>query len=108
MSAQWLRYSPKRQKAKKPKTQLTKARNPKTTKTRVENRKNPPPKKTNKTNSDWQLLRKNAMAPMQGIVINAVAAVMDYAQWLLSDGVYKPIDELDIDIGNDNELLSLY
>ena len=48
MSAQWLRYSPKRQKAKKPKTQLTKARNPKTTKTRVENRKNPPPKKTNK------------------------------------------------------------
>lgn len=33
---------------------------------------------------------------------------MDYAQWLLSDGVYKPIDELDIDIGNDNELLSLY
>jgi septum formation inhibitor MinC len=55
MSAQWLRYSPKRQKAKKPKatkanekTQLTKARNPKTTKTRVENRKNPPKKKTNK------------------------------------------------------------
>ena len=39
-------------------------------------------KKTNKTNSDWQLLRKNAMAPMQGIVINAVAAVMDYALWL--------------------------
>ena len=26
--------------------------------------------------------KKNAMAPMQGIVINAVAAVMDYALWL--------------------------
>ena len=52
--------------------------------------------------------KKKTQNVPDGHVIKVVAAVMDYAQWLLSDGVYKPIDELDIDIGNDNELLSLY
>lgn len=60
-----------------------------------------------KCSSKWSKKKKTQNVP-DGHVIKVVAAVMDYAQWLLSDGVYKPIDELDIDIGNDNELLSLY
>ena len=34
-----------------------------------------------------------------------VAAVMDYALWAISKGVYKPMD-FDIDIDNDNETFS--
>jgi len=39
------------------------------------------------------------------MVRKVVAAVMDYALWLFSNGVYKPMD-FDIDIGNDNEIFS--
>jgi len=40
-----------------------------------------------------------------GTVIKVVAAVVDYALWLFSSGVYKPMD-FNIDIGNDNEIFS--
>ena len=48
-------------------------------------------KKTTKR-SDWH-------------VIKFVADVMDYALWLLLNGVYKLMD-LDIAFGNDNEIFS--
>ena len=38
-------------------------------------------------------------------VTKFVADVMDYALWLLLNGVYKLMD-FDIDIGNDNEIFS--
>ena len=38
-------------------------------------------------------------------VIKVLAAVMNFARWLFSNGVYKQMD-FDIDISNDNESFS--